>query len=305
MPARGAGAEPLGDGAFTRTAATAARGRAVAYMVLATLLWGGTFLVTRDALPGAAVAALLLARFGAATLILAAVLFARGGRLAGAALGWGLACGPFIAIAGVLQSGGLRETSAGSSAFLTCAGTLAAPFFAWAILRERPSREVFAGMALALAGSALLSWRPALGIGRAELLTLLGAMAYAFQLVIVARVAPRVDVLALTTAQLLGVSLCLLPFANVRTAVELFAGQVTGWRVAYLTLGGTVIAPLLQVDAQRTLPTGRIALLFALEPLFALAFAALLGGERFLAPWWIGAALILCAVLVAEWRGGR
>ncbi|MGH7742101.1 MAG: DMT family transporter [Candidatus Eiseniibacteriota bacterium] len=282
-----------------------ARLRAVMAMVLATLLWGGTFLVTRDALPHVGVAALLLARFGGATLLLSAALFARRRRFTRETLLPGLACGPFIALCCVLQTGGLRETSAGSSAFLTCAGTLSAPFFAWAMIRERPSAAVFAGMALALVGSALLSWRPELGVGRAELLTFLGAMAYAFQLVIVARVAPRVDVLALTAAQLLGVTLCLLPFADLRSAAALFAAPALGWRVLYLTLGGTVIAPLLQVDAQRTLPTGRIALLFALEPVFALVIAALFGGERFLAQWWVGAALILCAMLVAEWTSAR
>jgi drug/metabolite transporter (DMT)-like permease len=274
-------------------------------MVLATLLWGGTFLVTRDALPNAAVAPLLLARFGIATLALGAVLFARGRRMSRAALLWGLASGPFVAVSGVLQTGGLRETSAGSSAFLTCAGTLVAPFFAWALLRERPSREVFLGMALALAGSALLSWRADLGFGRAELLTYLGAMSYAMSIVIVARAVPRLDALALTTAQLLGVTLCLLPFASVRQAAALLVSPATAWRVAYLTLGGSLIAPLLQVGAQRTLPTGRIALLFALEPVFALMFSALLGGERFALQWWMGAALILCAVLVAEWRAAR
>jgi drug/metabolite transporter (DMT)-like permease len=130
-------------------------------------------------------------------------------------------------------------------------------------------------------------------------------MSYAMSIVIVARVAPRLDALALTTAQLLGVTLCLLPFASVRQAAALMVSPATAWRVAYLTLGGSLIAPLLQVGAQRTLPTGRIALLFALEPVFALVFAALLGGERFALQWWMGAALILCAVLVAEWRAAR
>lgn len=279
--------------------------RAVALMVLATMLWGGTFIVTRGALPDTAVAPLLLARFGGATLILAAVLFARGGRFTRTVMLSGLACGPFIALCCVLQTAGLRETSAGSSAFLTCAGTLAAPFFAWAMLRERPAREVFAGMALALAGSALLSWQPGFGLKRAELITLLGATAYAFQLVIVARVAPRVDALALTTAQSLGVTLCLLPFASLHGVAALFARPATLWRVGYLMLAGTVLAPLFQVKSQRTLTTGRVALLFALEPVFALLFAVWFGSERFLARWWIGAALILCAVVVAEWRTAR
>jgi drug/metabolite transporter (DMT)-like permease len=75
-----------------------------------------------------------------------------------------------------------------------------------------------------------------------------------------------------------------------------------GWlRFGYLTLAGSVAAPLLQIAAQRTLGAGRIGLLFALEPVFALLFAVTVGGERFVARWWLGAALILAAVLIVEW----
>ena len=93
------------------------------------------------------------------------------------------------------------------------------------------------------------------------------------------------------------------PFTSVPAALAAFAAPGGGaWRLAYLALAGTVLAPLLQVTAQRTLPTGRVALLFALEPVFALIFAVAFGGERFLARWWAGATLILAAVVIAEWR---
>lgn len=72
------------------------------------------------------------------------------------------------------------------------------------------------------------------------------------------------------------------------------------WRLGYLVVAGATIAPLLQVLAQRSLPPGRIALLFALEPVFALVFALGMGGERFVARWWTGAALILAAVIIVE-----
>jgi drug/metabolite transporter (DMT)-like permease len=151
-----------------------------------------------------------------------------------------------------------------------------------------------------------LSWRAELGPGRAELWTFVGSIAYAFQLVIVARTAPHVDPVSLTGVQSLGVALCALPFASPAAAfAALTAAQGTGARVLYLAIAGTAIAPLLQVTAQRTLSTGRIALLFALEPVFALMFAASIGGERFVARWWAGAALILTAVLVAEWRAAK
>jgi len=283
--------------------AAAASRRAVSAMVIATALWGGTFVVLRDALPGLTVATLVFARFGVAALIFGAAIVLTRRPLDRLTVVAGLACAPLILACVALQASGLRETSAGSSAFLTSAGTLAAPFFAWAFLRQRSAPAVFLGMALALAGSALLSWRPARGLGAGELLTFLGSVAYALQLVIVSRVSPRVDPVALTGVQSLGVALCMAPFTSVPAALAAFAAPGGGgWRLAYLALAGTVLAPLLQVTAQRTLPTGRVALLFALEPVFALIFAVAFGGERFLARWWAGATLILAAVVIAEWR---
>src|SRR6267378_1452988 len=149
---------------------------AVLAMVGATLLWGGTFVVLRDALPGLSVATIVLARFGAATVAFGLAVALTRRRLDRTTWIAGLACAPFIFACVALQAYGLRDTSAGSSAFLTCAGTLAAPFFAWALLHQRPSGTIFAGMALALAGSALLSFRAGFGFGRAELLTYLGSV---------------------------------------------------------------------------------------------------------------------------------
>jgi drug/metabolite transporter (DMT)-like permease len=100
--------------------------------------------------------------------------------------------------------------------------------------------------------------------------------------------------------QSLTVAAVLLPFAGPPAAARaLFTGAGLG-RFAYLAVAGSTIAPLLQVRAQRTLSAGRVGLLFALEPVFGLLFALTLGGERFAARWWLGAGLILTAVLLVE-----
>ncbi len=65
------------------------------------------------------------------------------------------------------------------------------------------------------------------------------------------------------------------------------------------------MAPLLQISAQRLLPAGRVALLFALEPVFAVVFALTLGRESFSTRWWLGAALILAGVVRVEWDAAR
>jgi len=283
----------------------AAERRAIAAMVLATLLWGGTFVAIRDAVAAVPPALLVSTRFIGAGLLFALVLVLRRRLpsrrdLAGGALSGLLMVGGFF-----LQAVGLRSTSAGSSAFLTCAGTLLAAFWAWLLLRERPGARLTFGIALAMAGSALLSLRGDFRLGTGELITLAGAAMFALQVVAIARFASTTDPVALVCVQSFVAGAVLLPFAPPTADACATLGGENLARFAYLLLAGSTLAPLLQVYAQRTLSAGRMGLLFALEPVFALVFAVTLGAERFEARWWLGAGLILAAVVMVEWKTGE
>ena len=236
----------------------------VAAMVGATFLWGGTFVASRALLPAIGPFPLVGARFASATVAFALVLAVRRARERGqvrprvAAGGWrGALVGG--ALSGLLGAGcylfqaiGLTTTRAGSSAFLTMVGTVLAALFAWPLLGQRPSAALAQGLAIALAGSLLLSSRPGqpgLALGAGEAWTLLGATSYALQIVAVARWAPGTDPLALVTVQSATVALVLLPFA-LRAPAQLAALDAAGWaRFAYLVIAGSVMAPLLQVTA--------------------------------------------------------
>jgi drug/metabolite transporter (DMT)-like permease len=274
-------------------------------MIVATLLWGATFVVLRDSLQGLAPAAVVTVRFAAAALVFGAIALARRRTPDRATVVGGAVSGLATAGGYLFQAIGLTATSAGSSAFLTSAGTLLAGLFAWPLLGRPPDARLGLGLAVALAGSALLSLRSGLVLGPGEAWTLVGAALYALQIVAVAHWAPRSDPVALTGIQALVTALVTWPLAG-DLARPLAALDAAGWaRLGYLALCGSVIAPLLQVLAQRTLEPGRVGLLFALEPVFALAFALAVGGERFVARWWAGAALILAAVMMVEWRAVR
>lgn len=270
-------------------------------MVLATMLWGATFVVIRDILHGLRPAELIAARFAIATVVLAIVQAFRRRPIDRTAVVAGGLCGLCAAAGFSFQAIGLTSTSAGSSAFLTCAGTVFAALFAWPMLGERPSSALLQGITAALVGSALLAER--LGIVTAgDAWTLFGALAFAMQIVMIGRYADRVDPLVLVGIQSLVIAVVLAPFAG-GVLPRLAALTPDGLaRLGYLALAGSVVAPLLQVVAQRGLPAGRVALLFALEPVFALLFALAFAGERFGPRWWVGAALILAGVLRVEWR---
>jgi drug/metabolite transporter (DMT)-like permease len=284
---------------------------AVAAMVVATLLWGATFVIIRDSLATLSPAALVATRFTLAALLWGLVLAVRalaGVRVARAparaAVAGGLVTAPLTAAGYLFQAIGLTDTSAGSSAFLTCAGTLLAGFLAWPLLGIRPPRVLVLGILLGAAGAALLGLRGDLRFGAGELWTLAGAITYALQIVVVARWIGRSSPEVLAAVQTAGTALLLLPFApSPARLAALDPAAAAG--LAYLALAGSFLAPWLQITAQRRIPPGRIGLLFALEPVFALAFALTLGGERFVVRWWIGAALILAAVLAVESRASR
>jgi drug/metabolite transporter (DMT)-like permease len=275
-------------------------------MVAATLLWGATFVVVRDSLDRLDPATVVATRFALAAILLLVASAARRrwrgvtSEATNAALVGGLVTGPLTAGGYLFQAIGLTATSAGSSAFLTSTGTLLAAFLAWPILGQRPSGILSAGVLLAAAGSALLGLRGGLELAAGEAWTLLGALVYALQIVAVARWAPRADAALLAGVQAAVTAVLVAPLARDGVAA-LGALDAAGWtRLAYLAVAGSAIAPCLQILAQRRLPPGRIGLLFALEPLFGLLFALTLGGERYVGRWWLGAALILGAVLLVE-----
>src|SRR5205085_5038046 len=233
-----------GSGAAPATAAPRGERAGVTAMVGATLLWGATFVATRDTLGNLSPVELVGARFAVATVVLAFAWLARGG--AGrmrppwswrATLAGGIVSGALGALSYLFQAIGLTATSAGSSAFLTCTGTVLAAFFAWPLLGERPSGRLLQGIALALAVSLLLSGR--LVPGRGEAWTLLGAAVYALQIVAVARWVPRSDPVALCALQAATVALVLLPFAPAAPARLLRLDGPGLARFAYLAIAGS------------------------------------------------------------------
>lgn len=271
-------------------------------MAAATLLWGATFVVIRDSVRELTPAQLVFGRFAAASAALGALLLVRGRPVGRQALWGGLAGGAAMAGGYFFQAVGLTATSAGSSAFLTSAGTLFAGLWAWLLLRQRPGAALLAGLAVALAGSALMSLDGALRLGRGELVTLLGATLFALQVVALGRFAPGADALGITAVQVATVAALVAPAALPGLPEAYARLDGAGWaRFAYLAAAGSVAAPFLHVWAQRSVPAARIGLLFALEPVFALAFATA-AGERFVARWWAGAALILAAIAWVELR---
>lgn len=215
----------------------------------------------------------------------------------GALLGGAMAAG-FI-----LQTLGLRHTTPSRSAFLTGMAVLFVPFLSRSLHGRRVPPWAWAGVALAVAGTAVLHADAVAGEVRlGDLLTLGCALAYAFQIVWTTEFSPRHPLALLTLLQILVTlagSALLLPLEPPRLA----GGAALWGTVAFTGLAMTAGAIFVMNWAQRRLSAVRAGLIYALEPVTASLFSWHFGGEVLGRGQLLGGALIVAGVLVGELGG--
>ncbi|MFP5331449.1 MAG: DMT family transporter [Acidimicrobiia bacterium] len=194
-----------------------------------------------------------------------------------------------------LQTGGLTITGATNSALITGLYVVFVPLLAAVVRRRAPSPWAVVGVMLGFIGTALLTVRDDLILGAGDLLTVGCAVAFAGHIVTIARHAHRHPVIPYTTVQLLTTAALGLGGSLVFEGPGL--PDRSGWPAIIMTgLGVSAVAYLLQVWAQHRVGPSRTAILLTLEPVFAVAAAALVLSERLTAAGWFGAFIILGAI---------
>ena len=167
--------------------------RADLVLVLVTAIWGSTFIVNRLALETAPPLVFVLVRFAFAGLVLYAL---TNGRPRTPNLARDSAViGVLLAIGIGSQISGQLFTTASKAAFVTGLSVPLTPLAGYLMTRKKPSRENLAGLVLAAAGFAVLTWpQGAAGWNRGDLLILVTAVSYAILIVVMAETAPKHDV---------------------------------------------------------------------------------------------------------------
>ncbi|MEO6952941.1 MAG: DMT family transporter [Polyangia bacterium] len=295
-------------------------------LLLTTVLWGSTFVVTKSLLDVAPPLAYLALRFGAAALVFVPFVLWRGLRRTPHLLVDGLLLGSVNAIGIFLQVFGQLYTTPAKSAFITSMNTPLTALAGLALYRIVPTRAQRVAIALASAGLCLLTWPPAgAKLNPGDLLTIGCALAFAIFITEAARRAARHDALALTMIQVTVAAVMFvtaalvaralgtrLPLAEQPTFVRLEAqpfphGSVVLWQMAYMSIGCVVVVMAVQTWALQRLSAATAAVIYSLEPVVATVLALLVDGMS-AAPGprgTAGAFLVLCGIYVAEGRDLR
>ena len=290
---------------------TPSRLRADLGLAIVALIWGTTFVVVKRALDDVSTLCFLSLRFAVGALCLLALYQRRLRALPSGELRTGLTggavTGVLLWLGYVLQTLGLRYTTPGKSGFITGFFIVLVPVFGAIVFRRRPQAMEVIGLLVASVGIALLTLPSAHGISRlnrGDVLTIGCAVAFAFHLLVLGRYSRRERFEAVALGQiacaavLSAASLFFEPPRIVWTGSAIFAIALTG-------VFATAVAFAVQTWGQQYTTPTHTALIFALEPVFALVTAIVVTGDRPGLAGFLGSALVLAGILAVELKPAR
>jgi drug/metabolite transporter (DMT)-like permease len=272
-------------------------------LVLATAIWGGTFVVVKDALEFASPTAFLAVRFTLAGILL--FLFMARGRWEAVVVGRGILLGIFLYAGYLFQTTGLLYTTPSKSAFITGFSVVVVPFIQ-AMQGAKLRKSTLLSAALGLAGIYLLVLPKGLAaVNRGDLLTVVAASSFAVHIVLVGNYTRQHSFRQLVSLQILTVGL--LSFLSWPVGMQFRISWTAGLIAAVLVTAvlATALAFSIQNWAQQFTAPSHTALIFALEPVFAALTSWVVLGERLGGRLIIGSALILAGMIISELWGAQ
>jgi drug/metabolite transporter (DMT)-like permease len=270
-------------------------------------IWGATFILVKRALADISTLFFLTFRFTAAAAVLALIFYkqfrspklrmsVRAGLLAGLCLFGGY----------VLQTFGLKYTTASKTGFITGLYIPLVPLFGSIVYKKIPQISELCGVGAAFAGMALMTIQTDItDINRGDLLVAGCAVVYAWHILLLGHFTGSANLGVLIVTQIAtGMAVGMGTFWWAEPMRVQWTSNV--WIALVVTsLLATALAFSIQTWAQRWSSPTRTALIFSMEPVFAWAASYLLAGEVLSRRGTFGAALILAGILIVELKLDR
>ena len=270
-------------------------------LLLATLIWGGSFIVMKSALDDIDTCYLLAIRFTGAFILLAIVFHRRFQALNRTYIINGFWMGTWLISAYIIQTVGLIYTTPGKNAFLTAIYCVLVPFFFWFLTKEKPDVYNIVAAVLCIAGIGFVSLGENLSIGLGDVLSIICGVFYAIHIVISAKYTRgKVDVILLTIVQFFFAAMWSWAGGLLFEEFPTNLGNSALFSLAYLSIFATAVALCCQmVGIQKTTPAVA-SLILSLEAVFGVIFSVMVGAETITTQLIIGFILIFLAITVSE-----
>jgi len=269
-------------------------------LILTTLLWGTSFIITKNLTQEVPIFLYLGIRFSIAIIGFIPYLI-RIKRMNKKILLFGTLTGLMYYVAIVFQTLGIQTTTAGKAAFITGLSTIMVPFITWWGFRKAIKKRVWLAVIISISGMVFLLLEGESIIIIGDFLVLLCAVLYALFIVLNDKYVRIVDVYLYSMVQLIVISV--LSFGGsflFNETFDLMNVSLPFWLIfIYMGLVVTTGTFIFQNWSQQHQGPTQTAIIFTLEPVFAVIFASFIIGDETMT-WlgWLGCALIFIAILI-------
>ncbi len=280
------------------------KGFAIVLLIIITFIWGSTFIVVKNAIIHIPPFVFVSLRFIVAALLLIPFLLKRKEKFSMEEIPKSFVTGSALFGGYAFQTFGLVFTTASKSAFITSLSVVLVPFVSYIIFKRKPGTRETIALGLAVIGLYQLILGPHFkfkGINIGDILTFFCALSFALHISLTGHFTKSVSIETFTFNQFLYVGVISFLFSL------MFGEKVAGLSgkplLALLFIGvfATAFAFVGQTWAQRHIKDTQAALIFSLEPVFAVIFAVIFGREVLTISQIIGGSLIIGGILISEW----
>ncbi len=284
-------------------------------LLLMTIIWGGTFVIVKEALNDISSMLFIAIRFSISSLLVSLFLLIKKYKINKKTFLSGIFLGTFLFFGFLFQTAGLKYTSATKSGFLTGSLVVIIPFLQLLIEKKIPTKGAIIGTILVFIGIIFLSsggnsiknfiteFGNTFNIG--DILTLICALFFALHVVYMDIISPKHEFWILFFSQLIGVSIfsfitslifhfTSLEFYRINLTTNLWIG------IMYTSLLATCVNFGLQTKYQKVVSPTKAGIIYSFEPVFAAIFAFFLLNEKFSNFAVLGSSLIFLGLIVSE-----
>lgn len=280
-------------------------------LLLVAFVWGTTFVIVQRAIAFLEPYSFNTVRFSLAGLILLLIIciykresfieFKNDNLLKS-----GMILGFWLFLGYGFQTVGLLYTTSSKAGFITGLSVVLVPLFSYLFLKNKLNWQIGISSLLAVIGLYLLTIHNSFSINIGDGYVLLCAISFALHIVFTGKFAKTFNALSLTVVQLFTVSLLSFITALVTedwrgifVSKMIFQPEVLT-ALLITSLFATALAFLAQTHFQSFTTPARVALIFAMEPVFAAITAFIMQGEVLGSKALIGCTLILFGMILSE-----
>jgi drug/metabolite transporter (DMT)-like permease len=219
----------------------------------------------------------------------------------------GLMIGASLFLGYALQTMGLLYTTSSKAGFITGLSVVLVPLLGLVLLKQKPRSVAVIGSVIATAGLFMLTVGDTFSLNKGDALVLGCAFAFAMHIILTGKYTIEFPTMLLTICQITGVALFsaigAFLFEDWKAALNMETILQKDVIIALLVTSilATAFAFFAQTKLQQYTTPTRVALIFAMEPVFAAITAYFWANERlgFLAM--IGCTLIFAGMILSEW----